>query len=324
MAAEPEAGAPAPLISIPEAPAPEGSSAEWFEGAGGVMLRAALFPSQGEARGSVVLSPGRTEPIEKYFEVVRDLTRRGFVVLAHDWRGQGFSQRLLPDRLRGHADGFEGYLGDHRALLDAFGSRLPQPWIALGHSMGGCLELLVLAKGENRFSGAFLSAPMLAIATGPWPAWLARRIVRLTGWLGKRTDYALPTYDPAGDRFLFDRLTHDRARYERYKAQLRACPDLAIGALTWGWLDFALGAGAAIAARGALEGIGIPVAIIGAGKDHLVLNAADIAAARRLPRGSYLEIEGAYHEVLMEADPVRDQVWTAFDQLAAEVISPRA
>jgi lysophospholipase len=68
----------------------------------------------------------------------------------------------------------------------------------------------------------------------------------------------------------------------------------------------------------------LPVAIVAAGKDHLVLNAADIAAARRLPRGSYLEIEGAYHEVLMEADPVRDQVFAAFDQLAAEVISPRA
>ena len=38
--------------------------------------------------GKVVLSGGRTEPIEKYFEVIEDLTGRGFVVLAHDWRGR--------------------------------------------------------------------------------------------------------------------------------------------------------------------------------------------------------------------------------------------
>ena len=317
MAAEPKAGAPAPLISIPEAPAPEGGQAQWIAAADGVLLRAALFPPRGAARGAVLLSPGRTEPIEKYFEVIGDLTGRGFVVLAHDWRGQGLSQRLLPDRMRGHAVGFDGYLDDHRALLDAYADRLPRPWISLGHSMGGCLELLALAKGETRLDAAFLSAPMLAISTRPWPAWLAMRIVQISQWMGHAADYALPTYDPTGDRFGFDRLTHDRARYERFKAQLKACPDLAIGALTWGWLDFALKAGAAIAAPGALETIDIPVSIVAAAHDHLVLNAADREAARRLPKGEYREVEHAFHEILMEADPVRDQVFAAFDQLAA-------
>ena len=317
MAAEAKAGAPAPLISIPDAPAPAGAEARWIEGAGGVLLRAALFQAQGAVRGSVLLSPGRTEPIEKYFEVIADLTGRGLVVLAHDWRGQGLSQRLLPDRLRGHAEGFQGYLDDHRLLLDAYQTRLPRPWISLGHSMGGCLELLALAKGERRFDAAFLSAPMLAISTRPWPAWLATRIVQATGWAGRSRDYALPTYDPTGDRFGFDRLTHDRTRYERFKAQLKACPDLAVGALTWGWLDFALKAGAAIAAPGGLEAIDIPVTIVAAAHDHLVLNAVDREVARRLPQGVYLEIEDAFHEILMETDPVRAKVWAAFDQLAA-------
>ena len=321
MAADPAPGSEAPLISIPEAPAPRGGRAEWIEGSGGVRLRAALFPADGAPRGSVVLSPGRTEPIEKYFEVVADLTGRGFVVLAHDWRGQGLSGRLLSDPMRGHAEGFAGYLDDHRTLLDAFSSRLPRPWIALGHSMGGALELLALARGEARFAAAFLSAPMLAIATRPWPPWLALRIVQLSGRLGRSREYALPPYDPAGDRFAFDRLTHDRARYERYKAQLRACPELAIGALTWGWLDFALSAGAALVAEGALEAVQIPVSIVAAGQDHLVLNAVDQTAARRLPHGRYLEIPGAFHEILMETDAIRAQVWAAFDQLAGEAIS---
>ena len=324
MAAEPKAGAPAPLISIPEAPAPPGAEARWFEGAGGVLLRAALFEPQGPARGSVLLSPGRTEPIEKYFEVIADLTGRGLVVLAHDWRGQGLSQRLLPDRLRGHAEGFQGYLDDHRLLLDTYQERLPRPWISLGHSMGGCLELLALVKGERRFDAVFLSAPMLAISTRPWPPWLAMRIVQVTGWAGRSRDYALPTYDPTGDRFGFDRLTHDRARYQRYKTQLKACPDLAIGALTWGWLDFALKAGAAIAAPGGLEAVDIPVTIVAAAHDHLVLNTADREAVRRLPHGDYLEVEHAFHEILMETDAVRSQVFAAFDALAAKVISRSA
>ncbi|HEX4097100.1 MAG TPA: alpha/beta hydrolase [Caulobacteraceae bacterium] len=324
MAADPQPGAQAPLISIPEAPAPAGAEARWIAAADGVLLRAALFQATAGARGSVLLSPGRTEPIEKYFEVIGDLTGRGFVVLAHDWRGQGLSQRLLPDRMRGHAVGFEGYLDDHRTLLDAYAARLPRPWISLGHSMGGCLELLALAKGERRLDATFLSAPMLAISTRPWPVWMAMRVVQFSEWLGRGPDYALPTYDPAVDRFGFDRLTHDRARYDRYKAQLRACPELAIGALTWGWLDFALKAGAAIAAPGVLEAVDIPVSIVAAAHDHLVLNSADREAARRLPKSSYQELDGAFHEILMESDPVRNQVFAAFDQLAEKVTSPRA
>lgn len=314
-------GAAAPLISIPEAPAPIGAAAEWFEGAGGVRLRAALFPTQGPARGSVVLSPGRTEPIEKYFEVAGELIGRGFLVLAHDWRGQGLSQRLLADPRKGHADGYLDYVSDHAVLLDAFTDRLPQPWIALSHSMGACLCLLALAHGETRLAGAALTAPMLRVVAGaPIPA------AHLVAWalckLGRGKDYALPAYDPLADRFRADALTHDPWRYERYKAQLRACPELALSAPTWGWLDFALSAGQAIAAPGVLEPIDIPAVIVAAGADRLVINAASRSASERMRRCRYLELPDAYHEILMETDDRRDVFWRAFDELA-DVIAPR-
>ncbi len=317
-------GAPAPLISIPEAPLPSGAEAEWFAGADGARLRAALFPASAEPRGSVVLSPGRTEPIEKYFETIGELTGRGLQVLAHDWRGQGLSQRLLPDRLQGHAKGYQDFLGDYRLLLEAFGPRLPQPWIALGHSMGGCLTLLALAKGEDRFQAAALSAPMLGLSLGgaPEPAVLAA--VALHRMLGRAGARALGSYDPLADHFERDRLTHDRARYDLHKAQLRARPDLAIAGPTWGWLGFAFAATAAIAAPGALEHVQIPVTIVAAGDERLLVNHASREAAKRLPRGRYVEVAGAYHEILMETDDKRAQFWGEFDALAALIIGPRA
>ncbi|MGH7019100.1 MAG: alpha/beta hydrolase, partial [Brevundimonas sp.] len=83
----------APLMGVPGAASPPGGEGDWFRGAGGLRLRAALWtPSTMVAktpRGTVVLSPGRTEPIEKYFEVIGNFLARGFCVLAHDWRGQG-------------------------------------------------------------------------------------------------------------------------------------------------------------------------------------------------------------------------------------------
>jgi lysophospholipase len=315
--------AAAPLISIPGAPAPAGAAPEWFEGAGGARLRAVLVPAQGPLRGSVVLSPGRSEPIEKYFEVISDLAARGFVVLAHDWRGQGLSQRLLPDRLKGHAEGYGDFVADHTALLEAFAHRLPKPWIALSHSMGACLTLLALMAGEKRLSGAVLTSPMLEVKTGGAPLPMARVAAWASSRLGLADQYALPTYDPLAERFKADALTHDPVRYARFKAQLRACPDLALGAPTWGWIDFALQAGQAIAAPGALEPIDLPVTIVTAGQDRLVWNAASEAAARRLPNGRCLTIGDAYHELLMETDDRRARFWRAFDEFA-DVTAPRA
>ena len=146
----------APLGDLPDDPVPPGAEADWFVGAGGAKLRAALFTPPGRARGTVVLSGGRTEAIEKYYETIRDLLERGFVVLTHDWRGQGLSARELPDRLKGFARGYKPFLEDYRRLLNTYEARLPKPWVAVGHSMGGCLTLLALANGEKRFVGSEL------------------------------------------------------------------------------------------------------------------------------------------------------------------------
>ena len=78
------------------------------------------------------------------------------MVLAHDWRGQGLSAREQRDPRKGHANGYRAFLDDFRILLKTYETRLPRPWVALGHSMGGCLTLMAMAGGEHRFTGAIL------------------------------------------------------------------------------------------------------------------------------------------------------------------------
>jgi lysophospholipase len=41
----------------------------------------------------------------------------------------------------------------------------------------------------------------------------------------------------------------------------------------------------------------------------------------RFPRGEYIEISGAYHEILQETDDLRAVFWREFDALAA-VVAP--
>ena len=314
----------APLISIPDAPAPPRAVAEWLTGAGGVKLRVAWFPSPGPARGTVALSPGRTEPIEKYFETVADLHRRGFQVLSHDWRGQGLSQRLLADPMKGHADGLEPFLEDFHRVLDHFRDRMTGPLVGLSHSMGAAIFLLAVARGEGPFAGAILSAPMLAISTEPAPRAAARLISASMRMSGLGDSYAVKGQDPLSEAFSSNHLTHDEVRYERYKAQLRAWPELRLGGVTWGWLDFALRLETALAQPGLLEAIETPVRIVAAGEDALVLNAPMRQTAWRLAQGSYAEVPGARHEILMETDERRDQFWLQFDALTGEIMPPPA
>jgi len=313
-------GEAAPLIATAAAPIPEGGAAEWFEGAGGARLRAALFPAKGPARGSVVLSGGRTEPIEKYFEVIGELQARGFMVLAHDWRGQGLSQRLLADPLHGHARGFRDFLTDHDRLLAAFEDRLPRPWLAVAHSMGGCLTLLVLATGEDRFAGAVLSAPMLGIRTGATPLPLAAALAALFSALGMGGGpVAGRPRAPIEERFEDNVLTHDRARYERNQGQVAARPDLALGGPTWGWLNFAFSAMGLLRRGRGVTQIRTPVVIIAAMEDRIVDVAAQRLVASRIPGARFVEAPGAHHEILQETDEIRAVFWREFDALADRV-----
>jgi alpha-beta hydrolase superfamily lysophospholipase len=310
----------APLTSIPEAPVPPGGGGEWIKGAGGAKLRAALFTPKGAPRGSVVLSTGRTECIEKYFEVIDELLERGFVVLAQEWRGQGLSHRDLPDRLKGHAKGYQTFLDDYHALLAAFESRMPKPWLAVGHSMGGCLTLLALAKGEaNRFSGAVLSAPMLGVRMPSMSGFL----IGLKMLLGQGGDYARPpAADPYTEAFEGNVLTSDPKRFARGRALIAANRDLALATPTWGWIDFAVKATRYLGEAANLRGVTLPVTIVSAGHDQLVKDDAQRTAASNLPHGKFVSIPGAEHEILMETDAKRAPFWAEFDAMADKV-APR-
>jgi lysophospholipase len=311
----------APLVGTAEAPIPPGVRAFWHLGSDGARLRAAIAPSDGPARGSVVLSPGRTEPIEKYFEVIGELQARGFFVLVHDWRGQGLSHRLLDDRLKGHAAGHGDFLDDFRRLLDDAEPQLPRPWISLGHSMGGALVAMALAAGERRFSAAFLSSPMMGLAAARrLPLEAARLIAHGMVRAGRAEVLVLKDgFDPMLGPFESNILTHDRRRYERYRAQLRACPDLALGGVTWGWLAFAFDCAVELARPSAARAAGLPLTVVAAGEDHLVQNGPVRRYAGRAPEARYVEIAGAFHEVLMETDARRALVWREFDALAERV-----
>src|SRR4030081_644959 len=139
------------LVSIPANPTPEGAGPGMLKPRDGMALRFARWPPPPGRKGTVCLFHGRAEFIEKYFETVRDLRARGFAVAALDWRGQGLSDRALPDRNKGHIDNFSQYDTDLETFMrEIVLPDCPPPLFAIGHSMG-CAVLLRAAQRGHRW-----------------------------------------------------------------------------------------------------------------------------------------------------------------------------
>jgi lysophospholipase len=289
--------------------------------AAGTRLRAARFAGDPDVtdRGVCILLNGQTEFIEKYFEVIDELCGRGFAVAALDWRGQGGSQRLIPQApLKGHVDDFAEYDAD----LDAFLAQVVAPMltggaqpIALAHSMGGHILLRYLGRHPGRIKAAAFSAPMLMFSTRGQPAWLVRSVTGLMRAAGRGRDFVwgMAARDPLQMTFADQIVTSDTARFQRTKDFLIRHPDLRLAGPTWGWVAAAYRSIAALKPKG----ITTPVLVCGAGKDRVVVSARTQQFTQDMVQAQYLEIEGAEHEILMERDMFRARFWEAFDTFIA-------
>jgi len=116
---------------------PAGGAAHWLTTDDGARIRVGHWPFA-DAKGTVLMFPGRTEYIEKYGDAAREMQAHGYASVAIDWRGQGIADRFLPERRLGHVGTFADYQKDVRAVMDhvrALG--LPEPYYLVAHSMGG-------------------------------------------------------------------------------------------------------------------------------------------------------------------------------------------
>src|ERR1700685_601703 len=153
------------LVSTHDNPAPPDAIVAMARAVDGVQLRTARWVPQTALRGTVVLLQGRSEFIEKYFEVIAELLKRGFAVATLDWRGQGGSARQLKNPRKGHIDDFSLYERDLNAFVtEVLGPSCPRPWFGLCHSMGAAIMLGIAHAGRCPFERLVLSSPMIRIA----------------------------------------------------------------------------------------------------------------------------------------------------------------
>jgi lysophospholipase len=315
-ASQQEAG-PADLVLVPDNPPPQGAEVIWYE-ARGLRLRMLYAPEPKDnnvkTRGLAIVCPGRTEFIEKYFEVARDLQDRGFAVVIFDWPGQGLSERPHKNPLAGHIRSYAWYVEAMVRGLEKIRGRAPKTWVIVAHSMGGAIALEALRTRRLVVSAAAFSAPMWGVPIWFFQRWYARA-ARMFGFGGLAARPPQPT-----ETFGNNQLTHDETRWQLYRRLIEAEPKLALGEPTVAWVVSSLNLFRDIFRPDALNAVrDLPALVAIASEDTVVKKSAQRKLANRFKAGKLITVQGAGHEILMETDDRRAEFWKAFDEMCKKV-----
>ena len=303
------------LFATPANPVPEGAVSGEFTTTDGVKIRFARWNPTGPRKGTVCLFGGRTEMIEKYFEVIGELRARGFAGATIDWRGQGGSQRMLSDQRKGYVRSFDDYQRDLEAFMrEVVLPDCPAPIFALAHSMGCAILLEAIHQGRRWFDRVVLSSPMIDLV-----GLMARPVVRTVAKIGAFVGLG-HSYSPGGGPvamtsrpFLGNLVTSDPVRYQRTATIVESAPQLGLGSPTLAWAAAAYNVIDKLTDPLYPTALRQPMLILAAGEDGIVSTPATERFSVRLRAGSHLIVAGSRHEIMMERDAYRSQFWAAFD-----------
>jgi len=294
---------------------------DFFTTRDGLAIRFGRWPAvgRGRRRAAVLILTGRTEFMEKYAETIHDLLNRGFDVLSFDWRGQGLSDRLLPDRMKGYVHRYEDYLEDlHYLVRHIFLPEYGAPPIVLAHSMGGHIALRFSHDHPELVTKAVLVSPMIEIFSSVIIKEMMRFFCRqaIKAGLREKTVWGSSGYGGWDRPFEGNRLSSDPVRFMDQKRAVMENPALGLGGVTYGWLAATLASIDILKRPGYAEKIQTPVLMVAAENDRVVRVKDQRRICSAMGGCAYICVPGARHEILKERDGIRSLFWSAFDTFA--------
>jgi lysophospholipase len=219
--------------------------------------------------------------------------QHGFASISYDQRGHGRSAGA-----RMYVRTADEYVQDLTAVANAYAEQVKGPLFVLGHSMGGLVVIRHRQTQAKRtripVQAALVTSPFLGISA-PIPGWkksLSKLVVGLYPRLAVPNDLDA------------SHISHDPQEVAAYKAD-----PMVTKKATAGWFEAMLSAHEQ-ALREADRTHG-PLHFFVAADDRLVSAAATEELYRVLPetvQRSICRYPEAYHEILNEAQPLRDQV----------------
>lgn len=328
---------PAPLLSQKRFQAPE--HWEWsFTTLRGISIRYGMPRSRAEYKAVIVIWGGLGDFGEQYFEFAHDVLSHNMKPVIIDLPGQGGSGRYLTNPHKRHSAGFDEMIEDLFTLIsesilstavDAHDNHKRLPMILFSHSMGGHVALRFLKehnltrKGEPIFSAAALTAPMIGIRViENLPALVARIAVAglslfPSNYVPQGSDWYEDYRDRPGFKGIFSS-DPDRSQIQKAFFISPESQNLKTGSPTNKWLKDAYSSCLQLQNPNYLKTIETPLLIAIAGQDQLVSNTAIRKAASFLKNAEIMELPGAQHEIIMEADAYRQPFIDRFFTFIAE------
>lgn len=259
------------------------------------------------ATATVLLVHGLSEFTRKFYEFADYLLGMGLNVMLYDQRGHGMSGRLTDDVRLIHVGKFSDYVDDLELILDKAKALSDKPVYLYGHSMGGAVCILYLARHKGTVQKAVLTSPMIHPHTGGLPAFIARSMLGLLGLFGMRRErfaYSKDfnpehkfrhTSDASYNRFRHNLDT--RIENERYQST----------PMTVGWVAESL------AVKGkclrAAKKISTPILMLSPENDTVVLRKPQFEFAKRCICCKIETVKGAKHSILTGDDgTIRDHL----------------
>ncbi len=287
-----------------------------FKGEEGVSIHYATYKSNPSAERCLLVFPGRSEPLEKYAEVVYDLDHGSlsgkFKYFLMDHRGQGHSERMIKKgadaSFKGYVDHFENYALDVKTFIDTVVfSEHCRDINVLAHSLGAGILVDFMQKYPEVVDRAFLSSPMLKIQTAPYKYSVARSIVLASMLVGRGKKFAIGQIPYSGQRdFEKNTFTTSRERYEMTMDLFDTFPEARLGGVTNRWLNEVMSGTFHIRSR--YDELRIPLRVAHAGIESYSERSEMIKLCEKAPYCNRLYLESSKHEVLMDRDVNRSLV----------------
>ena len=291
---------------------------ETFTGQNNVGIHYATYTSNPSSSRCLVILPGRSEPLEKYAEVVHTLDNGAlagqFKFFLMDHRGQGSSGRMVSDDLeKGYVDDFGNYVLDVKKFMNSVvaPSRCGETFL-LAHSLGAGIAVDFMQQYQQYFDRVALTSPMLKIQTAPYKYAVARSIVLASMAAGRGKKYAIGQkgFNPTRN-FEANTFTTSKARYDMTMDIFDRLPQARLGGVTNKWLNEVMGATNTIRKR--YDWIKLPMRVFHAGIETYSEKSEMVRLCEEAPYCNRIYLETSKHEVLMDRDSNRDVVFAELE-----------
>lgn len=261
-----------------------------------------LIQPESAVRKLMILVNGRAENMLKWSELAYDFYHQGYDVLLFDHRGQGYSQRIIPQK--GHLDEFRFYTDDMAKIIEkatALFNYSTQHLLA--HSMGALISTYYLANCDHHINKAVLSSPFYGILLKhPIRDELIITLMNILGQ-GERYVFGKGPYQQA--HLEYNELTFCKTRMKWMNRVNRKNPAINLGGPTFRWVHLCLNAIKRLPK--VIPKIEIPILILQAEKEKIVDNNNLEKLTALFPNAQSKVVLNAKHEILFEQDKLRKE-----------------